>query len=1143
MATTLETVTGYIQAILQRDPVAGEAESYAAWVDGPAHRPFTDVVNSLIASPEAQSDVVPVIRTYQAVYGRVPDAGGLDYWVDVFRALKVSTPDDPNTTTVNEPLVELLKTFVDPAHTPEFAALYGSNPTGAAYIQSLYLNVLNRDPDAGGLAYWTSVYNTVANEHKGDDGVLSAAEAVTVRAILLEQFVSSAEYTSAVADEAATFLSNSATGVPMDPSTKLWALDPTNTGGQTFTLTENVETVNGTAADNTFNATLKFVGAAGQLQTLQSGDVVNGGDGNDTLNADIWNIITVPTITGVETLNISDYAGVTLNLSNSTGVNTVNYKLLAGNTTLDSVGSVVALGAANVSGDRDITVNYLATALTGANTQKISVAGTDLNDVFLTSNDPVNAGIETVEINVGAGSSTIDGLSGTAINTHLNKVVIAGSGNLEANLIGNSFGAVTATKLAVVDASAAEGNLKLNVGVALDQTITGGKGNDEFYFQNTLTKDDTVNGGDGVDSIIAVGDLNAASYKIAAVENITLVMDQSDAGNTNTLNAAAFGGGIQTVTIRQEAALTTNADDATINGLAAGVKVVVEDNALDAVGDGTVDDITVNGANVAGTSDAITVSLNAQRSAFDLVVDDLAVAGYETVTIESTGAAAANANIENIITNGITDAALKTLNVTGTRELILGGNLTAKTIDASAMTGGGVTLGLGAAEQTVTLSKFNDTLSINPANLTDKDTIKGGEGTDTLNFLATGNFAGTANAKNLSGVTGFEKIGLGANGVGLTLDDASLAAFTDAKVNITVTGDFNGTSVDVTGVKNSNAYVNVDTTKVTSAANGHAFTIGNGHDTLDGGAGIDAVVIADEAYIASTDTLKGGTGNNNLLVFADQGAAATNTFGATQFGGVSGFDTWRIDDGANAETFDITLSDAVAAANANSTTSVLTISVADSNASGTIIDTLKLDASAVGAGVSLVVTGGDVADTIKAGAGDDTITGGLGADKITTGAGKDTVVLKDVATADTVTDFNFGNAAGKSDANIDKFDTSALTAAASFASGDFDTVQTITAAATALGADADVIILAHQAFADASAVDAYLEANNAGNKDSDVLVVYQDTLGQVRIAFGDGDGGGAESGGADFTTDDIAILTGVNLAGVKDIIDTGDFIV
>ena len=668
-----------------------------------------------------------------------------------------------------------------------------------------------------------------------------------------------------------------------------------------ITLTENVETITGNDSDNVFNAYSKFT-AVGQVATLQSGDSVNGKGGADTLVADMFaNATVVPTLAGVEKLVLNDYGstGGTLNLSSSTGVQEVEYKLIVAASTLDAVGNVIALSANNVTGDRDLTLSYLSSAVAGATDQKINVTGADLDDVVITA----AGAVETVTINVGAGESSIDGLSGTGLDDAMTKVVITGSGNLSSNLTNNTAGTAANTKLETVDASAATGNLTLTVGVALKQNVKAGKGNDSLTFGTTLTKDDTVDGGEGTDTLIATGNLNEASYtKVTGFENVVMVMNGGDTNAKNTLNAGAFTG-LTKATVELQTNLTTNSDDADVVGLAAGTEVVVQDmvDLVAGASDGTVDDITVTGANTSGSADTLAFTLNARRSGVDLTVDNLTAQGYETINLKSTGAAAANADIENVITNGITDNAIKTLNISGDRELIVGGNTAATTVDASSMTAGGVSLGLGAADQKVTGSAVNDSFTIAYGNLTDKDTIDGGNGTDTLNLTNSGgamSFAGSTNAAKLKGVTGFEKLGLSVANDSIVLDDISMGAFSNNTVSVAITADVSGTGLDVSNVKNSNAAINLDTTKVT-AANTTSFILSNGKDMLEGGAGIDQVIVTDEVYIGASDVLKGGSGNNNVLAFNDQGAVATNTFAASQFVGVTGFDTWRITDTAN----------------------------------------------------------------------------------------------------------------------------------------------------------------------------------------------------------------------------------------------------
>ncbi|GAB2847832.1 hypothetical protein GCM10027277_14920 [Pseudoduganella ginsengisoli] len=83
-----------------------------------------------------------VFRLYQAAFNRVPDLGGLGYWIkQVDNGLALQT---------------MARYFTESA---EFQALYGANPANDALVTSFYHNALHRDPDAGGFAYWLDVLN------------------------------------------------------------------------------------------------------------------------------------------------------------------------------------------------------------------------------------------------------------------------------------------------------------------------------------------------------------------------------------------------------------------------------------------------------------------------------------------------------------------------------------------------------------------------------------------------------------------------------------------------------------------------------------------------------------------------------------------------------------------------------------------------------------------------------------------------------------------------------------------------------------------------------------------------------------------------------------------------------------------------
>jgi hypothetical protein len=98
--------------------------------------PRAQLVQTFLESDEFGGMVAPVARLYFAYFLRVPDSDGLTYWIGRHRA--------------GDSLLKISDAF---ATSPEFVARYGSL-TDAQFAQRVYTNVLAREPDAVGLAYW-----------------------------------------------------------------------------------------------------------------------------------------------------------------------------------------------------------------------------------------------------------------------------------------------------------------------------------------------------------------------------------------------------------------------------------------------------------------------------------------------------------------------------------------------------------------------------------------------------------------------------------------------------------------------------------------------------------------------------------------------------------------------------------------------------------------------------------------------------------------------------------------------------------------------------------------------------------------------------------------------------------------------------
>lgn len=96
-----------------------------------------DLVAALRTSEDHVGNVDPVVRLYRAYLLRIPDAGGLRYWIGVRRGGRT--------------LLRISDSF---AASSEFTRRYGAL-SNRAFVELIYRNVLGRAGDETGIAYWT----------------------------------------------------------------------------------------------------------------------------------------------------------------------------------------------------------------------------------------------------------------------------------------------------------------------------------------------------------------------------------------------------------------------------------------------------------------------------------------------------------------------------------------------------------------------------------------------------------------------------------------------------------------------------------------------------------------------------------------------------------------------------------------------------------------------------------------------------------------------------------------------------------------------------------------------------------------------------------------------------------------------------
>ncbi len=140
MAVSNETfVSNLYRDLFYRTPTTAELTFYASRLESGFYT-RSQVASQFLQSSEYNGGLESIIRLYQASFGRTPDYNGLMYWNGVMGK--------------GASLSDISNIFF---YSPEFVARYGANLSNNQFVQILYRNVLDRDPDAGGATYWNGV--------------------------------------------------------------------------------------------------------------------------------------------------------------------------------------------------------------------------------------------------------------------------------------------------------------------------------------------------------------------------------------------------------------------------------------------------------------------------------------------------------------------------------------------------------------------------------------------------------------------------------------------------------------------------------------------------------------------------------------------------------------------------------------------------------------------------------------------------------------------------------------------------------------------------------------------------------------------------------------------------------------------------
>jgi hypothetical protein len=100
------------------------------------------VIDSFLGSQEFEGTIAPIVRLYFAYFLRIPDSMGLQYWISEYSN--------------GRSLGSISDGF---AASNEFRQTYGSLTNGQ-FVTLVYQNVLGRNPDQVGYAYWLGQLNS-----------------------------------------------------------------------------------------------------------------------------------------------------------------------------------------------------------------------------------------------------------------------------------------------------------------------------------------------------------------------------------------------------------------------------------------------------------------------------------------------------------------------------------------------------------------------------------------------------------------------------------------------------------------------------------------------------------------------------------------------------------------------------------------------------------------------------------------------------------------------------------------------------------------------------------------------------------------------------------------------------------------------
>lgn len=555
---------------------------------------------------------------------------------------------------------------------PMFLGAYPSNANFATNLVAYLMSSANSSVQ-------TSVASIIADYMTANPSLSRGAVTVAVIEALLAVSPSDTALGSSVtAFTNKVTLADAYTGTSTDFATLAGAVgvDSGTSGGQTFALTQGLDSKTGGSGNDIFNALLD-----GGSATFQETDIINGGDGTDTLTVlglGSGGAVSFANVSNMEKFYLQSTADTLTVDFSKTGAETHVYNYNStGAATFSNISSAsVELGS--IGGTAGKT-NTFAFASTNTGTAATLVVNGAVGTTAITD----HTAVKTVTVKSEGSASTMGGLT---LGSSVTKLVLQGDKKLD--ISATNLG----TTIVEIDASASTGGVVVQQAQAINQKFTGGAGNDTFKMGaagTNLAKEDVLNGGDGTDTLeitTAIGSTavaaNVTNFEVLAINGaITQDMDNFPVSTINLVGANAV-------------TLNNVANNATVNVNATGATPTINLKT-----NGAADALTVNIGNTAGGYTVASLNPDVR---------------YELITVNSQGSAANTITVigtavNNVAFTGATGLTLtEVTNVTGVLDF---SKMTAGvTVGSDAATGVG-----SVANQTVTTTDLVDTIHIRNA--------------------------------------------------------------------------------------------------------------------------------------------------------------------------------------------------------------------------------------------------------------------------------------------------------------------------------------------------------------------------------------------------------------------------------------------